>query len=188
MSSEAQANWDKFTPAEKTVILEERTKKFFGYSPNRPFRPPQPRQTNLHDVSAYDFLTANLHDLCMGSSDDGTMVHGDLTPDHPPDKNEEVAEDTTLFAHATKIDPTSPGDLQQVLSNSMAKYSGKKPPAKPPYTDGEITINGKMYRQVNMTTIMYIASAHCDKYTQSLADHGAYGGIAGEGVRIISKT
>ena len=82
------------------------------------------------------------------------MVHGDMAPDHSPDNIEDVAEDTTLLAHATKTAPTSPGDLQQVLSNSMAKYSGKKPPAKPPYKDGEITVNGKTYRQINMAKLM----------------------------------
>ena len=72
----------------------------------------------------------------MGSSDDGTMVHGDMAPDHPPDNTEDVAEDTTLLAHATKTAPTSPRDLQHVLSNSMAKYSDKKLPAKPPTMTG----------------------------------------------------
>ena len=46
------------------------------------------------------------------SSDDGTLVHGDMAPDHPPDTNEDAAEDPALLAHATKIAPTSPGDHQ----------------------------------------------------------------------------
>lgn len=162
LSSEAQANWDKFTPAEKTVILEERSKKTFGTNPNRPTHTPRPCQSHLHDMSAYDFLTANLHDLCMGSSDDGTMAHSDMADDHTPDTEDNGTEGTTLLAHATKTAAnTSPGDLQRVLSNSMAKYSGKKTStAKPSTNDGEITVNGKKYRQVNMAKLMYIASAH----------------------------
>jgi len=53
----------------------------------------------------------------------------------------------------------------------MANYSGKKPPAKPPGSDGEITVNDKKYRQVNITKLMLIASAYCDKYTISVVDH-----------------
>ena len=70
----------------------------------------------------------------------------------------------------------------------MAKCSSKKLLAKPPTNDGEITVNGKTYRQINMAKLMYNASAHCGKYTGSLVDCGANGGIAGEDVRIISKT
>ena len=51
----------------------------------------------------------------MESNDDGTMVHDDMAPDHPPDNNEDAAEDTTLHTHATKTAPTSLGDLQQYL-------------------------------------------------------------------------
>jgi len=69
----------------------------------------------------------------------------------------------------------------------MAKFSGKKPPAKPCSSDGEITVNGKKYRQINIAKLMYIASAHCDKYIESLDDCGANGGIAGEGAKIINK-
>ena len=39
-----------------------------------------------------------------------------------------------------------------------------------------------------MAKLMYIASAHHGKFTGSLVDHGANGGIAGEDVRIINKT
>ena len=121
------------------------------------------------------------------SSDDGTLVHGDMAPDHPSDTNEDAAEDTTLLAHATKIASTSPGDLQQVLSNSMAKFSGKRPPAKPCSSDREITVNSQKYRQINMARLIYIASAHCDNYIESLVDCGANGGIAGEDAKIINK-
>lgn len=159
------------TPAEKIVILEGNSKRPFGTDLNHSTHPPQSKQTDFHDVSAYDFLTANLHDLGMGSSDNGTMVPGDMAPDPPPDTNEDVMEETSLLAHATMTAPTSPGDLQHVLLNSMAKYSGKKPTnIKVTSNDWEITVNGKKYRQASMAAMMYIASAHCNKYTRSLVD------------------
>ena len=74
------------------------------------------------------------------------MVHGNVAPNHIPNNDEDAAENATLLVHATKTALTSPGNLQHVLSNSMAKYSGKKLPAKPPYNDGEIIVNGKKYR------------------------------------------
>ena len=107
-----------------------------------------------------------------------------MAPDQTADKDEDAADDTTLLVHATKSAPTSPRDLHHVLANSMAKYFGKKLPAKPPYKDREITVNGTKYTQVSMAKLMYIASAHCGKNTGSLVDHGADAGIAGEDIRI----
>jgi hypothetical protein len=126
----------------------------------------------------------------MGSIDEGTMAHDDVASITPgvSEEDNNVADDA-LLAHVTKQSNMSPGDLQRVLSNSMAKNSGRKNnPTKPTDKDGEITLNGKKYRQVNMAKLTYIASAHQGRYTGSLVDHGANGGIAGEDVRIINKT
>ena len=88
-------------------------------------------------------MTAILHKLCIRSGDDGTMVHGDMAPNHLLDTDEDAAKDATLLAHANKIAPTPPGNLQHVLINSMSKHSRTKPPAKSSTNDGEITINDK---------------------------------------------
>src|SRR5687767_12594029 len=189
LSPNAQQNWDKFSNAEKGVILEERSPP----APNRPqqnrfSRPPTPCSSNLHEITAFDFLQANLHGLCMGSNDEGTMTHDDVAGTLP-DNQERQDSDTELLAHVTKQSNISPGDLQRVLSNSMAKYTGKKGvPGKPTDKDGEITVSSKKYRQVNMAKLAYIASAHHGKYTGALVDQGADGGIAGEDVCIINKT
>ena len=61
----------------------------------------------------------------MGSSDEGTTVHDDVAPTLPNTQDGHDS-DTELLAHVTKQSHVSPGDLQRVLSNSMAKYSGKK--------------------------------------------------------------
>ena len=86
------------------------------------------------------------------------MVHGDMETAYPPDNDDNDAEDIILLAHTSKTALTSPGDLKCVLFNSMARNNGKKPPTKPPSNDGEITINGKKYRQVSMAKMMYFVS------------------------------
>jgi len=63
----------------------------------------------------------------MRSSNDGTMTHGDMAPDHPFETDEGNAEYAALLAHATKPAIMSSRDLQWGLSNSKAKYSSKRP-------------------------------------------------------------
>jgi hypothetical protein len=59
----AQTTWDTLDNAAKRTILERRT--HFGYKP-----PPTPSPTsaNLHDMSAYKFINADLHDSHIGGN------------------------------------------------------------------------------------------------------------------------
>ena len=64
----------------------------------------------------------------------------------------------------------------------MSRYSGVKSDnskSSPTYDD-MITINGKKYRQVNMTKTSYVVSAHKHQRLGSLLDRGANGGVAGD--------
>jgi hypothetical protein len=54
----------------------------------------------------------------------------------------------------------------------------------------KIQLNRKVYRQVNMPNILYIATAHCTTCRGALVDRGVYnGGIGGEeDILVISCT
>jgi hypothetical protein len=52
----------------------------------------------------------------------------------------------------------------------------------------KIQLNGKIYQQVNMSNILYIATLHCTTRRGALVDRGANGCIGGEDIRVISRT
>ena len=123
------------------------------------------RKANLHEISAYDFLQLNMHDLMTGNpTDDPTTV------DEVANESEGVDDgpnDSTLLVNAAKSSKSSlsPGDIQRVLSKSST-------------------------RSMNMAHIVYTTSASRVSGVQnlSLVDRGANGGLAGDDVRVISKT
>ena len=123
------------------------------------------RKANLHEISAYDFLQLNMHDLMTGNpTDDPTTV------DEVANESEGVDDgpnDSTLLVNAAKSSKSSlsPGDIQRVLSKSST-------------------------RSMNMAHIVYTTSASRVSGAQnlSLVDRGANGGLAGDDVRVISKT
>ena len=187
LSAEAQRTWDLLPNDAKSIILEPRKPP----DPNRSDRfshPTHPRSSQLHDISAYDFLSANLHDLRMGRDDDvpntsfgSTMEPDDTALNHQAKIDDDDGE-SPILAHLTKRNDIPPGDLQRVLANTMSRQNVKK--AK----DDEITVNGKKYRRINVHKLTYIASSHKGRRTGALIDRGANGGIAGEDVRVINKT
>jgi len=113
---------------------------------------PRKRQTNLHAISAYDFIQANLHDF---HADDGVDTDSTLLdPDDDHGDAEAQAEEdnsTELLAFLSKQKgSTYPSHLTNVLSMSKAKNGRgvkfmSKPNASPapPSKDEEIVINGK---------------------------------------------
>jgi hypothetical protein len=164
--SEAQTIWDSLPAEAKKIILEPRLGG-----------PPPPRQTNLHEISAFDYLQSRLPDDDHG--DDG---HDTQTTDTPSNASDNDS-GSQLLAHMTKRAPLPPQDIQRILSSSLAKK-----PAAPAQAAAEVTINGKIYRQANTHNIVYSASNHRSTRRGALVDRGANGGIAGDDVRIIDKS
>jgi hypothetical protein len=162
--------WDQIDDRQKSIILgymqppspsslfNKGTKK----PPNHSKFPPPRRNVNLHEVSAYDFLQANIHDLHTMDDIDEVQENNESTdaPDpEPPD---------TLLINAAKGSSSNqlpPGDIRRVLSKSSK-------------------------RMVNMTNIEYRVSYHKSPSGKSLSlvDRGANGGVAGTDVRVIFKT
>ena len=165
LTPEEQQHWDMPSPAAKATILG------IGKSP-----PPRiPRQLDLHDISAADYL----HIVATHQSHPSpapTPTASSLSSEESP--ADDTATPAALLACAAKTAP--PGDLRRVLGS-------RKPPASLPSSD-EITINGKTYRCISVhERISYAVSNHKAACHGSLVDRGANGGLAGSDVRIISK-
>ena len=169
LSAETRTKWDEISAEDKKIIL--------GISSKPP--PPTPRKANLHEISAYDFIEANIHDLRLGS--EGDVDDADKEPESHDDS---PSEEATLLAHATKREELSPADLRRVLSSTAAR-NPRKPEGDRP--NKEVIIDGKKFRQVNVART-YRVSAHETALYESLADRGANGGVAGEDVRVIDTT
>jgi len=172
LSPEACQIWDQLDDHSKSVILAPVDKC-----------PTNATCTiNLHEITAYDYLLANMH-----SSTDPTSLdpHTEAaTPISNPSPPESLDNHSQVLANAAKQTKStqSPADIRQVLSNTMAR-----PPGTIPQKQEEIVVNGKTYWQVHMHNI-YSVSASRSSATQSLVDRGANGGIGGSDVRVIHKT
>jgi len=151
---------------------------------------------NLHNISAYDFIQANMHDLHLESIEDNDNTPLDPDDNHG-DAETQAEEDnsTKLLAYLSKQKgPTHPGHLANVLSTSKTKHEKgakfmSKPNADPlPPKDEEIVVNGKRYHQIHAHCILYSVSSHKFHKAGSLVDRGANGGIAGDDVCIIEKS
>jgi hypothetical protein len=68
--------WDQIDDRQKSIILgyiqppppSNSFTQGSGKPPNRPKFPPPRRNINLHEMSAYDFLQANIHDVNVHDS------------------------------------------------------------------------------------------------------------------------
>ena len=178
LDDSARRAWTQLPDSAKRVILGLSSSSAGAPAPARPPPAPHPsrpasRQANLHEVSAADFL-AHFSDLSMGS-DYGTQ---DLESEPPPSAN-------PILANVTKQTSMKPGELQRVMSNKLAKtpQNLKKQEAK----KHELVIDGVTYKAC-ATNIKYTVKQANLRKDFALVDRGANGGIAGEDVRIITKT
>ena len=160
--------WDQIDDKQKSIILGYEKPTSPPYSSNgkpsnrSPFPLPR-RNINLHDMSAYDFLQAHVHERQIQDDQDEA-------PNDPPDtvEHDQPESNDTLLIHAAKGSRSSqlpPSDIRRVMSKSST-------------------------RAVNLTHIDYQVSYHKASSGQSLSliDRGANGGVAGTDVRIIFKT
>jgi len=118
---------------------------------------------NLHNISSFDFLQANMHDLQLDDINDTDNTPSDPDDDHG-DVEAQVDEDTStaLLAFLSKQQgSTHPGNLANVMSTSKTKNAKgakfmSKPNADPPplSKDNEIVVNGKRYHQVQVNHIL----------------------------------
>ena len=164
LSANDRAVWDQLDETAKATIL----------GTSMPTTgPPTKRGTNLHEISAYDFLQANIHETAQDSADDDADEYHEAHEVEEQDKNQE----STLLVNSTTARNTlTPGDIRRVMSTASKRYqsaTGTKP--------SKSTLDVKMH-------VTYTVSAHRSINQHSLIDRGSNGGVAGNDVRVISKS
>ena len=113
LSNDAKVQWDRLTDKDKKIILT-------SFNPADSTKRTS-RNVYLHDLSAYDFIRANLYELRLGSDGDVNLPTVSLPPpadDTTPVSNnpEHNNDDRTLLTYETKHNNVSPGDICKVLS------------------------------------------------------------------------
>ena len=133
-----------------------------NFNPNKSssFRkPPFKPQGYLHEILAYDFLIAFIHDIT--DNHDYTTTDNDVVTEEAP---KEVDNDTRLINAMTSSNrKLPPGDIRRVMSNNSTHF-----------------VNKMEY---------YVTSHKTLSPTKfSLVDRGANGGVAGYDEPIVIKT
>ena len=81
LQPEARATWDLLSDEAKAIILGLR-------------KDPGKRTVNLHNISAYDFLQANMHDLQLDDMEDVKQwVWDPILDDDEDDKEERIMQE-----------------------------------------------------------------------------------------------
>ena len=155
LSAEERALWDQLSEAAKTTILGATVTK-----------DTTKRHTNLHEISAYDYLQANIHETTPDSTTDNEIQE----QFHEAKEVEESEDSTILVNSATSGKPLTPSDIRRVMSSSSKRYQGGNP-----------TLDARMH-------VTYVVASHRTADTHSLIDRGSNGGVAGKDVRVISKS
>jgi hypothetical protein len=159
--------WDQIDDKYKSIILgytkPSTSSPFSSKPPSRPSFPNKSRRnSNLHEMSAYEFLQVNSHELEPDPEPDEA-----ISEDLPAEATEPAPSDTLLITAAKGSRPSSlpPGDIRRDLSK-----------------------NSK--RSVNLAQIEYKVSYHqaSSGPSLSLMDRGANGGVVGTDVQVIFKT
>jgi hypothetical protein len=165
--------WDQLGDHAKATILglsgnesqhQEETHSFPSQASSKPSfsKPPSGpniRMANLHELSAYDFLQAQMHQLDLGQDIEDAAADGNQ------DEDQAATESESLLINLSKSSngKLPPGDIRHVMSKSSK-------------------------RQANMANVIYNVSCHKSGQPSSLVDRGANGGLAGSDVRVIHKT
>jgi hypothetical protein len=173
LNAARKAIWDRLDDKAKSIILgytnpESQPNCPTGNSStfrrppvNQSGKPPFKAQVSLHEMSAYDFLLANIHDVAP--SGDDIDPHVTTQEDDEPSPSEDM-NDMRLInaAKSSRTDHLPPVDIRRIMSKYSTRY-------------------------VNSTHIEYFVSKHeaIHAHSMSLIDHGANGGVAGDDVRVI---
>ena len=165
LSEKDRLLWDQFDDTAKSIILGNDVRKshFDARPQSQSSGSFSKRKANLHEISAYDFIQANLHDLSLPEPPTEDTIMDDSSPF---DTNDDEPSDSILVnAAKTSQSKLPPGDIRRVMSKSST-------------------------RSANMAHICYNVSASKthQSHPMSLIDRGANGGLAGSDVRVLFKT
>jgi hypothetical protein len=133
LDSNSKAIWDRLDDKAKSIILgyapPDQSRQGFSSSSKSPFgKPPssQPHrgshskaQVNLHAISAYDFLIANMHDMATNDNDPDP---DDVVPDAADPSTIPDNETDVRLINAAKSSSSMPtGDIRRVMSKSSTR-------------------------------------------------------------------
>jgi hypothetical protein len=161
--------WNQIDDKQKAIILGYmKPGSFIPHNSNNRFSSKPPllpnrRNVNLHEMSAYDFLQAHIHDIEL--KEDPDDIPTDNTPIIDATNPEPPATLPINAATGSTSTPLPHGDIRRVMSKSSK-------------------------RMANLTYIEYKVSYHKSACNQpfSLIDRSDNGGVAGTDVRVIFKT
>lgn len=185
LSAEERDLWKKIQSSMKSIILKGRN------SGNRPSGRFNSNNSNNHSYKSIKplplrgkpFTKANLTELLselifeIHELEDSSFASENVVDD----------KESTLLVNLTTTSKLNPGDIRKLLS-SPAKSSQFPSPssAKKVACKTDITINGKVYREVGKHVIYYLSKVS-RSYVDYLVDRCANGGVAGNDVRVIDK-
>ena len=164
LSEKERLLWDQFDDKAKGIILGLEKSHMATSSAGKAPHSVTRQKVNLHDISVYDFLQANMHDLTCESPKDESSDNIDGT-EHETNDHDDSKETVLVNAAKSSQSKLPPGDIRRVMSKSNT-------------------------RSVNMARIIYNVSASktSKAHDISLVDRGANGGLAGNDVRVIFKS
>jgi hypothetical protein len=142
LTPEAQITWDLHDDVSKPTIIEKRAPQHGNKHDSKP------HSVNLHEMTAYDYFNANLHDSHIGG--DSTVIDDSdaeiIRNPEPGTSNMSdniQANKTKKLAHATKLPP---GDISRLRSTKMSKTQQDKPAKITTLANqSEIMVNGVKY-------------------------------------------
>ena len=153
----------------------------------------QANRTNVHFSTEIESNTESGGANHNNINEHGETVDGRLSHDSLMEQPSEGATrgDNAILAHVPQRMDLPPGHLNRFLSSPSpppnTRHNVRRTPPRRPNNNTDIVLDGKRYRQVNVSNILYHHS-HDTSKRGALVDRGANGGICGNDVRIISKT
>ena len=137
--------------------------------------------TKLHNISAWDFLKANLHNIKGQKSTENTLQS-------IPELKINQEDDSTIMINAMKglyRNNVDEHGNAKTSKETLANTSPVIPPTPP--TDIRSLLSTTKIRKAN-AHVIYRVSSHHSKNDVSLIDRGDNGGVAGDDIRITSRT
>lgn len=191
LTPEMRAVWSSLDDHSKAVILGKTPSSSHG-------KPPPRRTTNLHDISAHDFMQLQAH-----FHETPTEFWGSETSNPQPAFSVNQHQLSQLLdefdsahhgeppvqVHQTEVQETtpddlpisSPADLRRVFSQHFARKQDTSNPKSTSTSKYKANKCNIIYRVQNYTV-------EDDKKLPSLVDRGANGGIGGQDVRVIEMS
>lgn len=176
LDAQGRQSWTSLSEDVRAIILDARSGPRRGGYTTPPLGNASPSGRRFPQASSHapsprpNNMTANEHHIAADQDCDTPAHDGPHDYELPP----------ALHAHLSKR-----GDVRHPAEPT--RMMGNTPPSVTT-TPSEITIDGRLYRSINVAVTTYGVSSSRIIRDGALIDRGANGGIAGEDVRVLSTT